>query len=113
MQASEVKTILAEVGITKSDECYEPALVLLMSVAVGPSAVKCHKGLNGAVGRAKVRSIGKKLRDNGIWDGEFVNCAIVDSKEAGDTGFLMDVMVGAGKFVRDLTKEGQYSYSAA
>ena len=90
-----VKTLNDEIkrfGITPDDKQYVPALILLSSAVKGPNADRIAKFINKP--RSEVREVGKRLRDNGIWNGGKLCCGWFGKD--GGLEFCLDVNVACG-----------------
>lgn len=90
-----VKTLNSELkrfGITPDDKQYVPALVLLSSISEGPNADSIARFIGKP--RSEVRVIGKRLRDNDIWNGGKLCCNWFGKD--GGVEFCLDVNVACG-----------------
>ena len=84
---------LKKFDITPDSEEYIVGLTLLGSLQVGANADSVANFIKQP--RRVVRVIGKRLRDNGIWEGGKVCCRWFEKKNGG-AEFCLDCCVGMG-----------------
>lgn len=85
-------------GMAPDDDAYKASIILLASANIGPRADEIAE-LTGYP-RSYVRTIGRRLRDNGIWAGRKIACNWFDEGPEGWVSFMCDVNVAMGMFNR-------------
>ena len=80
-----------------SSSTFRSACILLGSLVVGPNADRVAKFLE--CPRDPVREVGRRLRENEVWDGGLVYGDWLDP-EVGAIGFWLDVCVADGLVTR-------------
>jgi hypothetical protein len=84
--------------LSKEDEAFKIAAVLLASTQVGTNAVKCAKLLRKPIN--EVAPIAKQIRDAGVWKGHRISASGWTDPETGGIGFWMDVLCCQGLMER-------------